>query len=272
MMKERHGFQVFDGRRMAASAPLDPRHLTPWPANRILASRPQADNIASHDSLSVALSSMEQRLSTLLEDRERMGRDLHDSVLQSLYAIGLSLETAGKISPSLPPAAAEARGHAIEQLNRLIHEIRGTIHRLKDGTIQRFDLTEELATLQRTYQQVGGIIITLDLQPSAMDLLTLEEEQDILHIVREALSNCVRHARATHASVSLHTRGTRLRLTVLDDGAGFEVSSLQRRGYGLANMEARARKLGGTLRIHSKPGGGTRLTAELLLEPVLTSL
>lgn len=272
MMKERYGFQVFDGRRGAANTLRNPRQLTPMPPQGTPISRPQADSIGIKDSLSVSFSSMEQRLSTLLEDRERIGRDLHDSVLQSLYAIGLSLETARKISPPLPPDAAQVRTHAIEQLNRLIHEVRGTIHRLKDGTVQSFDLAEELATLQRTYEHVGSITIALDLQPRAMDLLTLEEEQDILHIVREALSNCVRHARATRVSVSLRTRGTRLRLTVLDDGMGFAAPSQQRRGYGLANMEARARKLGGTLRIHSKPGGGTRLTAELLLEPVLTSL
>lgn len=272
MMKERYGFQVFEGRRLAARAPRDPRQPTPMTAPRISTSRPPADNIAGNDHLSVSLASMEERLSTLLEDRERLGRDLHDSVLQSLYAIGLSLETAGKISPPLPPDATQLRTHAIEQLNRLIHEVRGTIHRLKDGTVQSFDLAEELANLQRTYEQVGGMTITLDLQPTAMDYLTLEEEQDILHIVREALSNCIRHAQATRASVSLRLRGTRLRLTIIDDGVGFAASPLQRRGYGLANMEARARKLGGTLHIHSKPGGGTRLTAELLLEPILTSV
>lgn len=272
MMKERHGFQVFDGRRLATSTPRNPRQLMPTPAPRIPTSQPQADNIALKDSLSVSLASMEQRLSALLEDREQMSRDLHDSVLQSLYAIGLSLETSRKVGPPLPPAATQAHIHAIEQLNRLIHEIRGTIHRLKDGTIQCFDLAEELANLQRCYEQVGGMTITLELQPRAMDILTMEEEQDILHIVREALSNCVRHARATQATISLRLRGTRLRLTVTDNGIGFAAASLQRKGYGLATMETRARKLGGTLRIDSKPGKGTRLTAELLLEPILTSV
>ncbi len=224
------------------------------------------------DSISVSLVSMEERLSMLLEDRERMGRDLHDSVLQSLYAIGLSLETAGKISPPLPPDATQARTHAIEQLNRLIHDVRGTIHRLKDGRIQSFDLAEELVNLQHTYEHVGSMTITLDLQPSAMDLLTMEEERDILHIVREALSNCVRHAQATQASISLRLRGTRLRLTIRDNGIGFSPTTLSRKGYGLTNIETRTRKLGGTLHIQSKPDGGTCLTAELLLEPVLTPL
>lgn len=272
MMKERHGFQVFDGHRLAAGVPNTSRHMTTMPAQRIPASRPQADTIGMKDSLSVSLECMEERLSMLLEDRERMSRDLHDSVLQSLYAIGLSLETSRKVGPPLPPDAAQSHIHAIEQLNRLIHEIRGTIHRLKDGTIHRFDLAEELGNLQRCYEQVGGITITLALQPQAMDLLTLEEEQDILHIVREALSNCVRHARATQATISLRLRGTHLCLTIADNGMGFAAGSLQRRGYGLANMEARVRKLGGTLRIDSKPGEGTHLTAELLLEPTLTAL
>lgn len=267
----RQEFHVITGGRPAAAHPLrrpaagqPPRHT----ANAGAYAGPQDLS----DSLSVSFVSMEQRLSQLLEDRERMGRDLHDSVLQSLYAIGLSLETAGKISPPLPPDATRARTHAIEQLNRLIHDVRGTIHRLKDGTIQSFDLAEELANLQRTYEQIGGMTITLDLQPGAMDLLTMEEEQDILHIVREALSNCVRHAQATQASISLRLRGTRLRLTIRDNGIGFSHATGSCKGYGLTNMEARAKKLGGTLRIKSKPGEGSRLTAELLLEPVLTSL
>lgn len=267
----RQEFHVITGGRPAPAHPLR-RPAAAQPPCHTANAGAYAGVHGLSDSLSVSFVSMEQRLSQLLEDRERMGRDLHDSVLQSLYAIGLSLETAQKISPPLPPDAAQASTHAIKQLNRLIHEVRGTIHWLKDGRIQSFDLAEELANLQRTYEHVGGIAITLDLQQGALDVLTMEEEQDILHIVREALSNCVRHAQASRASVSLRLRGTRLRLTIGDDGIGFPPDAVPGRGYGLANMEARAKKLGGTLRVQSKPGGGTRLTAELLLEPVLTPL
>lgn len=266
MNHERREFLVVRGGRPNPSRHSPPPHT---PMSRRMDEGSLPSGVGHASALSSSLISMEQRLSALLEDREQISRDLHDSVLQSLYAIGLSLEMAQKISPPLPPTAAQARTHAIEQLNRLIHEIRGTIHRLENGTIQTFNLAEELASLQHIYQQAGGLTITLELQTGAMDLLTLEEEQEILHIVREALSNSVRHAHATHIAIALKTRGKRIRLTIDDNGIGFDLSAQHRRGYGLTNMDARARKLGGALRIMSKPQGGTRLAVELFLAPLL---
>jgi signal transduction histidine kinase len=157
----------------------------------------------------------------------------------------------------------------VEQINQLIHEIRRMIRGLEAGTVQAFDLASELSTLCATYEQVGRVQMTLDLQPAAVDVLTNEEEQEILNIVREALSNCVRHANATQATVSIRMRGTRVRVSIGDDGVGFVLTDGQSRGYGLANMDARARKLGGTLRVQSKRGRGTHIIAEFSLEPIL---
>lgn len=222
--------------------------------------------------LRTALKATERRLGALLQDRDRIGRDLHDCVLQSLYAIGLSLETSRRTNPGAHPKAKRAPDHALDQLNALIHQIRRMIRGLETGTVQEFDLASELNTLATTYEQVAHLRITLDLQQEAIDILTGEEEQEILNIVREALSNCVRHAKATRATVSIRMRGTKVRVSVSDDGIGFVADGGRPQGYGLANMEARARKLGGTFRIHSKLGRGTRIIADLALEPVLTSV
>ena len=222
--------------------------------------------------LTVALKETEARLSSLLEDRTRISRDLHDSVLQSLYAIGLSLETSHRITASPRSGANRTHSHTVDQLNHLIHEVRSIIKGLTDGSVQEVNLEEELRKLAASYEQIGGVTIALGLQPSALDVLTREEEQEILNIVREALSNCVRHAQASHIDVTVRTHNNRIRISVRDNGKGFAVTDQRVKGYGLMNMETRAKKLGGSLLLQSKPGQGTRITAEFLLEPMLTSV
>ncbi|MBS0181586.1 MAG: sensor histidine kinase [Nitrospira sp.] len=222
--------------------------------------------------LTTALKATERRLSTLLEDRTRIGRDLHDCVLQSLYAIGLNIETAQPTRSDHTTEAKEADNRTIHQINQLIREVRGMIRELESGAVQEFDLSAELNTLRAIYEQTGRLHIKLDLQRSAVDVLTNEEERAILNIVREAISNCVRHAHATEVAVSIRMRGTRIQVSIHDDGIGFSTRAGRPRGYGLANMEARARKLGGTLRLRSKIGGGTHIIAEFSLEPLLNSI
>ncbi len=220
--------------------------------------------------LTSAYKATERRLHMLLEDRTRIGRDLHDCVLQSLYAIGLGIEMNHKIRHDNNNEDESSDAGIILQINQLIHEVRSMIRELESGTVQEFDLVSELNTLRTTYEQTGQLRVRLDLQRHALEVLTHEEEREILNIVREALSNCARHAHASRSTVSIRMKDTRIRVTVQDDGIGISTVDGQPGGYGLTNMEARARKLGGTLRVHSKTGGGTEVTAEFSLEPILT--
>ncbi len=222
--------------------------------------------------LTTAFKATESRLSKLLEDRTRIGRDLHDCVLQSLYAIGLNIETAQRNRNDQTAEGKETDDRMIQQINQLIHEVRGMIRELESGSVQEFDLSSELFTLCTTYEQTGRVQIKLDLQRSAIDVLTNEEEREILNIVREALSNCARHANATRAVVSIRMRETRIRVGIHDDGIGFSTAVGRTQGYGLANMETRAKRLGGILRVQSKIGEGTQVIAEFSLEPLLTSV
>lgn len=239
--------------------------------------RPPTDSLALYQlkpgegELTTAFKATESRLSRLLEDRSRIGRDLHDSVLQSLYAIGLNIEAARRARNDQTVERKEADDRMIPQINQLIHEVRGMIRELESGTVQEFDLSSELSTLCSTYEQAGRLCIKLDLQRSAIEVLTHQEEREILNIVREALSNCARHADATRAVISIRMRGARVRVSIQDDGIGFSAAG-QPRGYGLANMEARAKRLGGSLRVQSKTGAGTHVIAEFSLEPELTSI
>jgi len=260
-------FELLDGGLQSTSILSTARHV-----------RPSTDSCEPSQlkpcvgELTTAFQATESRLSKLLEDRSRIGRDLHDSVLQSLYAIGLNIDAIRRTQSNQAVERKEADDQMIRQINQLIHEVRGMIRELESGNVQEFDLSSELSTLCATYEQTGRLSVKLDIQRSAMDVLTHEEEREILNIVREALSNCARHAGATRAVISIRMRDARVRVSIQDDGIGFSAGPGQRRGYGLANMEARAKRLGGTLRIHSRIGRGTQITAVFSLEPLLASI
>lgn len=210
---------------------------------------------------STAIKATESRLSTLLEDRTRIGQDLH-CLLQSLYAIGVNIETSQKVGSNQPVETKESGDKTLWEIHQLIHEVRGMMRELESGTVQEFDLSSELVALRATYEQTGRLQMKLDLRRSAMDMLTNEVAREVLNIVREAVSNCARHAHATEAVVSISASGRRIRVSIRDDGIGFSTVDGRPRGHGLANMEARTKKLGGTLRIQSKTGRGTQVTAE----------
>lgn len=267
MRRERNGLRILDGFRHSrldartgheSSGPLFPEGSS--------VRQTEPNNIRLED----GLRAMEQRLSVLLEDRTHIGRDLHDCILQSLYAIGLNIEAEWRKHRHTTPESEQTHAHTIEQINRLIHDIRQMIHGLDEGVVQEFDLETELQTLKSVYDQIGHVRIRLDLHPAAIEVLTKEEEREMLSIAREGLSNCVRHARATHATISIRRRGDRIRLQISDDGRGFATGDGRPQGYGLANMTARAKKIGGTLRIQSEEGRGTDIIAEFSLEPILT--
>ena len=271
MANDRRRFQILTGYRSS------PPHVISSQSDRVPVAelrnnfRPLRPGESLSQDLIDALQAMERRLNALLEDRDRLGRDLHDGILQALYAIGLNLEATRRASLTQSPEADRACHGLIGQINQLINEIRQVIHGLTDGTIQDFDLSAELFALRATYDQVDHVRITLNLDPEALEVLTKEEEREILHIVREALSNCMRHAHATSVKIALRRLGEKIQLTIRDDGTGFPTAgSSAQRGYGLTNMETRAKKIGGTLRVQSACGHGTDITAEFTLEPRLT--
>ena len=267
MLHDKKGFRLLNGFRDSALT-VRSNHA-PWPSRRTERSSVYRENQRMEEPMDT-LRAMEQRLSALLEDRTHIGRDLHDCILQSLYAIGLNIEVEWRGHRQTTPESEQTHAHTVKQINRLIHDIRQMIHGLDEGVVQEFDLMTELQTLKSAYDQIGQVQIRLDLHPAAIDVLTKEEEREILSIVREALSNCVRHAKATHAAISIRKRGDRIRLQISDDGCGFAMGDGRPQGYGLANMTARAKKIGGTLRIQSEEGRGTDIIAEFLLEPILT--
>lgn len=267
--KETRKLHILDGFRHTLS-PVSRPHWEKYPQaiRKEPASQTQCTD-PSRENLGPTLTAMERRLSALLEDRSRIGQDLHDCILQSLYAIELNMQAPRAANSHRMAHVTPSPADIASQINRLIGEIRQMIHGLNSGMINDSGLTSDLHALKSIYDEIGHVKITLDLQQSALEMLTRDEERELLNIIREALSNCVRHAHATHAAVSIRRRGSKIRLHISDDGNGFGVKDASTRGYGFAIIESRAKKIGGIARIQSEKGRGTQIIVEFSLEPIL---
>jgi signal transduction histidine kinase len=197
----------------------------------------------------------EQKL-VLLEDRDRIARDLHDHVIQELFSIGLSLEGAAGQLPEGKVAQRVQR--AIENIDRTIRRIRTSIFQLRGNFVNN-----EGGLRQRILEVVTDLATPLGFVPHTAFAGVIDEAfdeafaEDLLACVRESLTNVAKHAQATSAWVDLVATGDELTLTVSDDGIG--VGELTR-SSGITNMRQRAERRHGSLELVPGPSGGTVLT------------
>jgi len=272
-MKDRQGFQIIDGFRHSSGKPAHQRAaLAPGTSRDSDQSLSCLLQEQAGSSLASALKASERRLSALLHDRSRIGRELHDSVLQALYAIGLSLAQSHELRRGAPQAGPRARDQAADQLHTLIQDIRRMILTVESDRVDPFRLVPELQALAQTVARVSELQIRVEVEPAAEEILTGEEARELVTITREALSNCVRHARATRIVIALRRIGSRVQLSICDNGSGFDVEHGQAKGIGFAQMENLVRKIGGRLDIQSTVGRGTCITADVYLEPMLATI
>ncbi|MYS41031.1 histidine kinase, partial [Streptomyces sp. SID5998] len=191
----------------------------------------------------------------LLEDRDRIARDLHDLAIQRLFATGMTLQSAGRFIDH--EGAKERVLRAVDDLDETIKIVRSTIFglRARDG-----DAAPGLRA--RVVRVVGEVAPALGFAPSLrmeglLDTHVARETADhVVAVLSEALTNVARHAHATRAEVVLETDGKTVQLTVTDNGVGIPAEG---RRSGLANMAERARQLGGGLEWTTPDDGGTRL-------------
>jgi signal transduction histidine kinase len=204
------------------------------------------------------------------EERDRIGRDLHDGIIQSLYAVGLSLEDLPEIMAEAPDEAAERIDSAIESINLAIRDIRNFIYGLRPEALDGTQVVAGLAALAEEVRHGGLVDVIADLDPAADPGLDAGAGSELLNLVREALSNAVRHGSAQQISITLVKGETDSTLTIADDGVGFDPSRPAGAGHhGLANMRARADAVGGRFEIRTAPGEGT-LVVVVLPRPVRT--
>ena len=215
----------------------------------------QLEDFAQHVGLALlaARGQQDRATLTLLGDRERIARDMHDNVIQRLFATGLSLQVAGRLAQH--PVVRERLDAAIDDLDAAIKDIRQTIYELHSHE-RESHIRQAVTGLVRDLEQALGFQTELELRgdraPGDPDL-----ETDILAVVRESLTNVARHAKATAATVSV-TFGDSTEVVVVDNGVG--MSARQRRRSGLANLAERAAARSGTFEISPEEPHGTRLT------------
>jgi signal transduction histidine kinase len=200
---------------------------------------------------------------SIIEERNRLARELHDSVTQKLFGITLTAEAAATVLDR-DGAEAKAQLQRLQQLAReAMEELRSLIFELRPPEVEREGLATALRKHVDVLQRVHGHAVKLRLDDDAPP--NGRGDADILRIAQEALQNALRHAHAEHISVRLGPHDGALRLAVTDDGVGFEPAdpALRSRRLGLTSMEERARALGGRLAIDSRPGAGTTVELEV---------
>lgn len=224
------------------------------------------ERFALHAGLAIQNARLSARVQALavVEERDRIGRDLHDGIIGRIYAVALSLDDIPEMMASSPEAAAVRVDHAVDALNATIGEIRNFIFGLRPGSQDAGGLTAALETLADEIRMTAPV----DVLVNAEDLPVVPDEmaEELLKVAREALGNASRHAGARQVSVMLSAEDGQLRLEISDDGRGFDPSAPRSaEHHGLANMRRRAAQLHGRLEVTSEAGRGTRI---ILLLPL----
>jgi len=215
-----------------------------------------------------ALRESEERLRRSIELRSRLARDLHDGVIQSIYAAGLGLEGAAGQLAEDRTGVRERLLACRESLNGVIREVRGFINGLEPEQQHRQSFAQALEALAATMQALWPVKIAVRLDQAAGGALTAAQEVHALQIVRECISNAMRHGAASEVEVSLARHGPNATLEVRDNGQGFDPALRAGTGQGLGNLGARVRELGGLLRLHTEAGRGTGVVIEFPLAEV----
>lgn len=200
----------------------------------------------------------ELELRRSVEARERIGRDLHDDIIQSIYAAGLGLEDCLRLIRRAPAQAETRLATTIHMLNETIGAVRNFISGLEPKALTGTEFKAALKSLAL----LGGessAPVKFEVDSASVSCLTSTQATHFLHIAKEAISNSLRHARASQILVSLQTVDTGIRLSIQDDGVGFDPKEVAGPGQGLRNLATRASAAGTDLQIISSPGQGCRI-------------
>lgn len=199
----------------------------------------------------------------VLEERERIGMDLHDGIIQSIYAVGLNLDYARVSMHDTPAKAQEKIEQAIEGLNSAIRDIRSYILDLRPRQFNEAEnLLRGVQHLVDEFRANSTVETSLTGNDTNPVDLPLGHSTALFHICQEALANVAKHAKASRVDINLWSTEERVLLEITDDGRGFDLTRMSTTlGHGLSNMHRRARKVGGDVEISSVPSEGTTVLA-----------
>jgi len=202
-------------------------------------------------------------LNRSLEEKIQLGRELHDGIIQSLYATGLTFEAARKHLVNIPAETAQQLDEGLKALNATIRDVRSYISGLAPENLRQQSFSSSVASLTQNLNGSRAVIFDVRIDEHAAATLTDPQSTDLLQIIRESISNSLRHGAAKKITVRLHQSANELGLLIQDDGSGFDEKLLNNQGHGLNNIKARADRIQAELRISSTAGEGTRIVLTL---------
>jgi signal transduction histidine kinase len=223
-----------------------------------------ARTLAAQAAIAIENARLYQQLEqvSVKDERHRIGMDLHDGVIQSLYGVSLQLEDAGERLVAEPEASRKVLDRAVDRLNASIADLRNYVLGLRPVRGSDRPLTESLPTLAAQARTNALLEVEVFVAPEAAAALDGTGREAAFFIAADALGNVQRHARARRASVRLFLENSTVVLEIGDDGVGFAREGAVD-GHGLRNMRERAFSAGGRLSVHTSPGGGSRVRFEM---------
>lgn len=235
--------------------------IVPDPGRRSLAARYRADAAALVRSLEVQVEQL-TAAKAALEERQRLARELHDSVSQSLFSVELNASTVEALLEKDPAKARERLARLRAAAHEALGDLRALIAELHPPALEGKTVAQALTDYAAALQEREGLSVSVsadeqgDLEPEA--------QAELFRIGYEGLTNVVKHAQASHAWVDLRVRAPAFRLRIADDGIGLDAAATvgEARTFGLSGMRERAAILGAHLSIGQRPGGGTELVVE----------
>lgn len=199
---------------------------------------------------------------SVLEERHRIGMDLHDGAIQSLYALGLLIEGASEEVERAPGEARAQLERAVDRLNAAIADLRSYVLGLRPIGGSDRPLRESLPTLAQHIASNALLDVDVRIDPEAEASLDRAAREAVFYVAADALGNVSRHARARHVVLALRNEKGAVVLEIQDDGVGFQTERAVG-GLGLRNIRQRAFNAGARLELESRPGAGTRLVMRM---------
>jgi signal transduction histidine kinase len=219
--------------------------------------------LAAHAAIAIENAKLHEELqvAALRSERDRIGMELHDGVIQSIYAVGMKIDIL-RANLSISQKDEPQFQTVLEDLNHIIEDIRAYIRNLAHARDEQVALKSRIENLGTHFQDFSGVKMVIDVS-DRLPAFSEFQRHNLLQIIREALSNIGRHANANRATVRVRSGEREVVIEITDNGQGFEVQDLDVMAamhLGLRNLKRRAQQLEGTLDIQSSPGQGTTVT------------
>ncbi|WP_332631162.1 sensor histidine kinase [Halalkalibacter flavus] len=221
------------------------------------------EQVASLQRLSSERAAMQETVkkAAVSEERQRLARDLHDAVSQQLFAISMMTAAIKQTMVKTSDPSVEQVKMVEKMANTAQAEMRALLLHLRPAHLEGKSLKDGIHQLFNELQEKYGMDVTVTIEENMMIPKGIEDQ--IFRMVQEAISNVLRHAKATQLELQLRQTNQDLKIKLIDNGVGFDVKSVQKNSYGLHTMRERMTEIGGTLQIVSVPNKGTQIEVNI---------